>query len=83
MVRPEDARIVSAESSAGEQELKWSGRIAHTTYRGAIRSVVVETENGRLTIDAAASCNYSVGDNVRVVAHQGAAWAIRKDETVR
>ena len=66
-----------------EQELKWSGRIAHTTYRGAIRSVVVQAENGRLTIDAAASCNYSVGDNVKVVAHQGAAWAIRKDETLR
>jgi iron(III) transport system ATP-binding protein len=83
MVRPEDARIVLPDSGAGEQELKWSGRIAHTTYRGATRSVVVQTENGRLTIDASASCNYSIGDNVNVIAHQHAAWAITKDETLR
>ena len=76
MVRPEDARIASAGFDAGGHELKWSGRIAHTIFRGATRSIVVETDEGRLNVDAPSLGDYSIGDNVTVVVPQQAAWAV-------
>ena len=76
MVRPEDARIASAGSGVSEQELKWSGRIAQTIFRGPNRSIVIETGNGLFNIDAPAFGNYSVGDNVSVIVAQQAAWAV-------
>ena len=67
---------LSAGSEADEQELKWSGRIAHTIFRGPIRSIVVQTDDGRLNVDAPPFGQYSVGDNVTVVVPQQAAWAV-------
>jgi iron(III) transport system ATP-binding protein len=76
MVRPEDARIASAGSGAGEKELGWSGRISQTIFRGPSRSIVVETGNGLFNIDAPAFGDYSVGENVSVIVPQRAAWAV-------
>ena len=64
MVRPEDARIASPGLDVGGDELRWSGRIAHTIFRGATRSIVVETDEGRLNVDAPSFGDYSIGDNV-------------------
>jgi iron(III) transport system ATP-binding protein len=74
MVRPEDISI--APSGAGDGGLRWSGRIAHTIFRGPTRSIFVETAEGRLNVDAPAFAGYSVGDNVTVVVPQSAAWAV-------
>jgi iron(III) transport system ATP-binding protein len=79
MVRPEDARIASTGSRADEHELRWSGRIAHTTFRGPTRSIVVQTDYGQLNVDTAAFCDYSIGDNVSVIAPQRAAWAVPRE----
>jgi iron(III) transport system ATP-binding protein len=76
MVRPEDARIIAAGSAALDDDLKWSGRIAHTVFRGPTRSIVVQTDNGMLNVDAPSFGGYSVGDNVTVVVSQRAAWAV-------
>jgi iron(III) transport system ATP-binding protein len=73
MVRPEDIRI---SSGAGDDGLRWSGRIAHTIFRGATRSIFVETEHGRLNVDAPAFGGYAVGDTVTVTVPQSAAWAV-------
>jgi iron(III) transport system ATP-binding protein len=80
MVRPEDARLAAAGASASERELKWSGRIAQTIFRGATRSIVVETDNGRLNVDAAAFLDYAIGDNVNVIVPQRAAWAVPRED---
>jgi len=74
MVRPEDISIASAVT--GDEGLWWRGRIAHTIFRGATRSIVVETEEGRINVDAPAFGGYSVGDHVTVVVPQSAAWAV-------
>jgi len=74
MVRPEDIRIAS--NGADADGLRWSGRIAHTIFRGATRSIFVETEQGRLNVDAPAFGGYAVGDNVTVTVPQSAAWAV-------
>jgi iron(III) transport system ATP-binding protein len=73
MVRPEDIRI---SSGAADDGLRWSGRIAHTIFRGATRSIFVETEQGRLNVDAPAFGGYAVGDTVTVSVPQSAAWAV-------
>jgi iron(III) transport system ATP-binding protein len=75
MVRPEDARIAAA-GSRDDAELTWSGRIAHTIFRGPVRSIVVQTDDGRLNVDAPPFGNYAVGDNVTVMVAQRAAWAV-------
>jgi iron(III) transport system ATP-binding protein len=80
MVRAEDARIASAGSSAGEQELRWSGRIKTATFRGATRSIVVQTDNGLLNVDASAFHDFAIGDDVSVVVPQRAAWALPREE---
>nr|WP_158670694.1 ABC transporter ATP-binding protein [Bradyrhizobium guangdongense] len=80
MVRPEDARIASAGSDAGDQELSWSGRIAHSTFRGATRSIVVQTDNGQLNVDMSAFDAHAIGDNVNVVVSQRAAWAVPRGD---
>ena len=74
MVRPEDIRIAS--NGADADGLQWSGRIAHTIFRGATRSIFVETEQGRLNVDAPAFGGYAVGDTVTVTVPQSAAWAV-------
>jgi iron(III) transport system ATP-binding protein len=76
MVRPEDISIASAVAGVSDGGLRWSGRIAHTIFRGPTRSIFVETEEGRLNVDAPAFGGYSVGDNVTVMVPQSAAWAV-------
>jgi iron(III) transport system ATP-binding protein len=76
MVRPEDISIAPAVAVAGDNGLRWSGRIAHTIFRGATRSIFVETQEGRLNVDAPAFGGYRVGDNVTVAVPQSAAWAV-------
>ena len=80
MVRPEDAHLAAVDDNAGERELKWSGRIAQTIFRGATRSIVVETDNGRFNVDAAAFVDYAIGDSVNVIVPQRAAWAVPREE---
>jgi len=76
MVRPEDARIAASGGEAGADELTWSGRIAHTIFRGPTRSIIVQTDDGRLNVDAPPFGDYTVGDNVSIVVSQRAAWAV-------
>jgi len=76
MVRPEDARIASPGFAAGGYEFRLSGRVAQTTFRGATRSIAVETDEGRLNVDTPSSADYSIGDTVTVVVPQQAAWAV-------
>ncbi|QIG94887.1 ABC transporter ATP-binding protein [Bradyrhizobium sp. 6(2017)] len=76
MVRPEDARIAPPDTARKDHELRWSGQIAHTIFRGPIRSVVVQTDDSRLNVDAPPFGGFSVGDNVTVVVPQQSAWAV-------
>jgi iron(III) transport system ATP-binding protein len=80
MVRPEDARIASVASGVSDQELYWSGRVAYSTFRGATRSIAVQTDIGQLNVDAPAFDPYAIGDDVNVVVPQRAAWAVPKED---
>jgi iron(III) transport system ATP-binding protein len=76
MVRPEDARLQGEDAPAGINGLIWSGRIIHTVFRGSTRSVIVETDDNRLNVDAPAFSPLAVGDNVKVVVPERSAWAV-------
>ena len=71
-----DTKVSPAGSKPGADELTWSGRIAHTIFRGPIRSIVVQTDDGRLNVDAPPFGSHAIGDNVTVVVPQRAAWAV-------
>jgi len=76
MVRPEDARISAYGSEVERDQLTWSGRIAHTIFRGPTRSIIVQTDDGSLNVDAPPFGDYAVGDNVKVMVSPRAAWAV-------
>jgi iron(III) transport system ATP-binding protein len=80
MVRPEDARIAAPGLDQAGQELRWSGRIKHTTFRGATRAIVVQTDNGQLNVEAPALDNFAIGEDVSVVVPRRAAWALPQKE---
>jgi iron(III) transport system ATP-binding protein len=80
MVRPEDARIASHGSTGGERGLRWSGRVTQMVFRGATRSIIVQTDMGQLNVDAPAFNNHAIGDDVNVVVSQRAAWAVPGEE---
>jgi iron(III) transport system ATP-binding protein len=82
MVRPEDARI-AADGATTDQDLRWAGRIAHTVFRGPTRSIVVETEDGPMNVDAPSTGHFAVGDSIVVVAPQRAAWAVEGQRAAR
>ncbi|MDE2361266.1 MAG: ABC transporter ATP-binding protein [Hyphomicrobiales bacterium] len=76
VVRPEDARILAPGSALAADEFGWAGRIVNTIFRGAIRTIAVETEAGVLNVDAPSTAGHAVGDNVVVAAAQAAAWGV-------
>ena len=67
MARAEDARIEpDGARVADDAGLRWSGRIASTIFRGPTRSIFVETDAGRMAVDAPAFGPFTVGDPVTV-----------------
>jgi iron(III) transport system ATP-binding protein len=77
VVRPEDFRIVPP-SAANGGGLAWSGRVASAIFRGATRSLVVESGEHRLTVEAPALMPIVVGESVTVAAPPEAAWAVEQ-----
>jgi iron(III) transport system ATP-binding protein len=49
-------------------------------FRGATRSIIVQTDTGQLNVDAPAFNNCAIGDDVNVVVPQQAAWAVPREE---
>ena len=76
MVRPEDISIASP--SPAPMMAACAGPDGSRTRFSAVptRSIFVETEEGRLNVDAPAFGGYAVGDNVTVAVPQSAAWAV-------
>ena len=75
MVRPEDIELGRAEASADGMLV--SGRLANSIFRGARRSLIVETGSQRLNIEIPASQPIPADGAITMAVKPGAAWAIR------
>ena len=75
MVRPENLRV--ANGAASDNELALNGRVVDTVFRGAQKSVVLDTEAGPVNAEVSSLVDVSVGASMAFAAEPRAAWAIR------
>ena len=76
MVRPENMRLVTGSHGPSVNGMAWHGTVKASIYRGAHRSVTLDTAAGRLNIDLTALENPKAGENVEVFAAENSAWAV-------
>ena len=76
MVRPENMRIVADGKGPIAHGMVWRGTVRDSIYRGAHRSVTLDTSAGRFNIDLTALENPPVGVTVDVFAAENSAWAL-------
>jgi iron(III) transport system ATP-binding protein len=77
MMRPENLRVAQGDAKAANGEIALKGRVVDTIFRGAYRSVVLDSDAGRLNVDVSALIDVPIGANLAFMAEPGAAWAIR------
>jgi iron(III) transport system ATP-binding protein len=71
MIRPEDVTL----GAAGQ--LSWSGTVVDGVFRGPRRTLTVECQSRRFTIDCPATRAARVGDQVTLSVDADNAWALR------
>jgi iron(III) transport system ATP-binding protein len=73
LVRPENLHCGATDGA----DLIWRGKVSASTYRGARRSVQVQTEAGLLNVEASALTSPAVGDDVELTAQSEGVWVFR------
>ena len=71
MIRPEDVTL----GSAGP--LSWQGKVVDGVFRGPRRTLTVESQGRRFTVECPATRAASVGDTVTLSVDADNAWALR------
>jgi iron(III) transport system ATP-binding protein len=73
LIRPENIRV----GESGDGRIAWSGRVAHSVFRGSRVSMVVEAGAQRLNVEAPALLGVRNGDALTISVAPEGAWAIR------
>ena len=76
VVRPEDARLASADVAVADTQFGWRGRVVEGVFRGPRRSLAIETDVLRFKVDCPATRPLSVGEATTVLVDSHNAWAI-------
>ncbi|SKA27567.1 iron(III) transport system ATP-binding protein [Enhydrobacter aerosaccus] len=76
IVRPEDALLDGADVAIADGRLGWRGRVVDTSFRGARRSLAVETDTLRFRVECAAMRAPPPGETATVLVDSHNAWAI-------
>jgi iron(III) transport system ATP-binding protein len=71
MIRPEDVTL----GSAGP--LSWQGKVVDGVFRGPRRTLTIETQGRRFTVECPATRAAAVGDTVTLSVDADNAWALR------
>jgi iron(III) transport system ATP-binding protein len=71
MIRPEDVTL----GAAGQ--LSWSGKVVDGIFRGPRRTLTVESQGRRFTVECPATRAASIGDAVTLSVEADNAWALR------
>jgi iron(III) transport system ATP-binding protein len=79
LVRPENVHIGAAAAGTGDGGMRWSGRVAQLSFRGARVSLAVETPAHRLNVESPALLGVREGDALTLSVPAHGAWAIRPD----
>ncbi len=75
MVRPENLRV--ATGAATSSELSLAGKVVDSVFRGAQRTVLLDTPAGPVNAEVSSLIDVKAGDAMSFASEPGAAWAIR------
>ena len=75
MFRPENLTLAPPDITPPAGQIAWRGRVGSAIFRGATRSLIVETEGDALHVEAAALRSAALGDSVAVLAYPAQSWA--------
>jgi iron(III) transport system ATP-binding protein len=76
LVRPECIAFTEERTAPDDDSIRWNGRVKEMIFRGARRSIAVETASQVLRVEAPSQLPVAVGDKVTLTAAGSAAWAI-------
>ena len=80
VVRPESVRVVRGEGAAGPGSVCWQGKVVASVFRGAVRTLQVDTVGGqRIGLEIASLAAPTVGDTVTLAVEPGGAWVVEPD----
>jgi iron(III) transport system ATP-binding protein len=74
VIRPENMTIGQ---TGGDDRLTWTGKVTNAVYRGANRTISVETPKQTLQVDLPALRAAKIGETVEVSAAAAHAWAVK------
>jgi iron(III) transport system ATP-binding protein len=77
VLRPESLALTAPGTAAADGQITWQGRIANAIFRGARRSLSVDTGARQLVVEAPAEPPVAVGSPVTLLATPAEAWAVR------
>jgi iron(III) transport system ATP-binding protein len=76
LVRPECISLSQRDTAADADSIRWTGKVKETIFRGARRSIAVETAAQTLRVEAPSQVPVAIGDNVTLTTSASTAWAI-------
>lgn len=76
LVRPESIALTAPNPAANGDGIHWNGRVKEMIFRGARRSLAVETATHTLRVETPSQFPIAVGDSVTLMASASAAWAM-------
>lgn len=76
LVRPESIALIEQSAAPDIDSIRWNGRVKEMVFRGAHRSLAVETASQVLRVEAPSQLTVAVGDNVTLMASGSTVWAI-------
>jgi hypothetical protein len=68
--------LTERSAAPDDDSIRWDGRVKEMVFRGARRSLAVETASQVLRVEAPSQLAVAIGDKVTLTAAGSAAWAI-------
>ena len=76
LVRPECIAFTEESTAPDDDSIRWNGRVKEMVFRGARRSIAVETASQVLRVEMPSQRPVAVGDKVTLTTAGSTAWAI-------
>jgi iron(III) transport system ATP-binding protein len=77
MARPEDVALAPPNAPVSAGQLAWPGNVVDGVFRGARRSLAVETAGLRFNVECPATRAAAVGETVTLLVDADNAWALK------
>jgi hypothetical protein len=69
-------RLVKGDQRPTATGMAWRGTVKESIFRGAHRSVTIDTAAGLINVDLTALENPKPGENIEIFAAENSAWAV-------